>query len=88
VSDTLQITVDERPVACRAGETIAAVLIRSGIDTWRTTRRSGARRGLFCGIGVCFDCLLSVNGEPPVRACLATVRSGDRIVTTEGGGYV
>jgi len=84
MSPTFQITVDDRPVECRAGETIAAALIRAGIDDWRTTRRGGTRRGLFCGIGVCFDCLVTVNGQPPVRACLATVRAGDRIEV--GGG--
>jgi predicted molibdopterin-dependent oxidoreductase YjgC len=79
MSETFQITVDDRPVQCRAGETIAAALIEAGIDEWRTTRRGGAPRGLFCGIGVCFDCLVTVNGERPVRACLATARPGDRI---------
>lgn len=83
MSDTFQITVDDRPVACRAGETIAAALTQAGIDAWRTTRRGGARRGLFCGIGVCFDCLVAVNGERPVRACLALARPGDRITTTD-----
>lgn len=83
MSESFQITVDGRPVTCRPGTTIAAALIEGGIEGWRTTRRSGARRGLFCGIGVCFDCLVSVNGERPVRACLATARPGDRIATTE-----
>ena len=85
MNDTVLITVDDRPVRCHAGDTIAAALTRAGIDTWRTTRYGEARRGLFCGIGVCFDCLVAVNGEPPVRACLATVRDGDRILTTGGG---
>jgi NADH dehydrogenase/NADH:ubiquinone oxidoreductase subunit G len=81
VSETCRITVDGRPVECRPGTTIAAALIAAGIDSWRTTRRGGDRRGLFCGIGVCFDCLVSVDGGPPVRACLAPVRPGDRIRT-------
>jgi predicted molibdopterin-dependent oxidoreductase YjgC len=88
MSKTVQIVVDGRRVECRAGETIAAALTHAGIDAWRTTRRGGARRGLFCGIGVCFDCLVEVNGERPVRACLATVRPGDRILTTAAGGDV
>lgn len=88
MSGSFQITVDGRPVECRAGETIAAALTQAGIDTWRTTRRAGVPRGLFCGIGVCFDCLVTINGERPVRACLATGRPGDRILTTGGGGDV
>jgi len=84
VSERFEITVDGRPVECRPGATVAAALIAAGIDTWRTTRRGGARRGLFCGIGVCFDCLVRINGERPVRACLAPARPGDRIVTDDG----
>ncbi len=85
MSETFEITVDGRAVRCRPGATIAAALIEAGIDAWRTTRRGGEPRGLFCGIGVCFDCLVRIDGEPPVRACLAIARAGDRI-TTGGGG--
>jgi predicted molibdopterin-dependent oxidoreductase YjgC len=88
VSETFQIMVDERPVPCRAGETIAVALIEAGIDAWRTTRRGGAPRGLFCGIGVCFDCLVTINGDRPVRACLATARPGDRITITEDDRHI
>jgi len=84
VSESFEITVDGRPVQCRAGETIAAALMQTGLDAWRTTRRAGTPRGLFCGIGICFDCLVSINGARPVRACLATGRAGDRIATAPG----
>jgi aerobic-type carbon monoxide dehydrogenase small subunit (CoxS/CutS family) len=40
-----------------------------------------------CGIGVCFDCLVTVNGMPGVRACLADARPGDVICTEEGSGF-
>ncbi len=78
---TIAISVDGRPAACRDGETIAAALIGAGETAWRSTRRTGARRGLFCGIGVCFDCLVMVNGDGPVRACLVTAQPGDQIST-------
>jgi hypothetical protein len=78
---TIAISVDGRPVTCRDGETIAAALIGAGETAWRVTRRTGARRGLFCGIGICFDCLVIVNGEGPVRACLVPARPGDEIST-------
>lgn len=78
---TIAISVDGRPVTCRNGATIAAALIGAGETAWRETRRTGARRGLFCGIGVCFDCLVIVNGDGPVRACLVTARPGDKIST-------
>jgi hypothetical protein len=55
--------------------------------SWRTTRGSGERRGVFCGIGVCFDCLLTVNGRPNQRACLVRAAPGDVIRTQEGTGH-
>jgi hypothetical protein len=78
---TIAISVDGRPVTCREGETIAAALIGAGEIAWRSTRRTAARRGLFCGIGVCFDCLVIVNGDGPLRACLVVAQPGDDIST-------
>jgi aerobic-type carbon monoxide dehydrogenase small subunit (CoxS/CutS family) len=77
----MTISVDGRPVRCRAGQTIAAALISAGEVAWRTTRRTGEPRGLFCGIGVCFDCLVTVNGDGPLRACLVAARPGDEVRT-------
>ena len=56
----------------------------AGIVSWRVTRFGGRPRGLFCGIGVCFDCLLTVNGVPSLRACSTEARPGDEITTTSG----
>ncbi len=55
-----------------------------GQDSWRDTRRNARPRGVFCGIGVCFDCLVVVNGVPDVRACQRTVAPGDDIRTQHG----
>ena len=76
----IEITVDGETVAGTAGQTIAGVLLASGRMSWRTTR-SGAPRGVFCGIGACFDCLLTVNGVPDVRACRRRAADGDEIRT-------
>jgi predicted molibdopterin-dependent oxidoreductase YjgC len=78
------ISVDGAPVAVLPGQTIAAALVTAGRLGWRVTRRGGEQRGLFCGIGVCFDCLVTVNGARSVRACLATARAGDVVVTEHG----
>jgi D-hydroxyproline dehydrogenase subunit alpha len=79
-AEPAEIVVDGRPVAVRPGQSVAAALIAAGIRSWRTTR-AGRPRGLFCGIGVCFDCLVTVNGRSSVRACMAEARPGD-VVTT------
>ncbi|HET9140188.1 (2Fe-2S)-binding protein [Actinophytocola sp.] len=71
------ITFAGRPIPFEPGQSIAAALIAAGIRSWRRTRRAGAPRGLFCGIGACYDCLVTVNGEPAQRACLLPARDGD-----------
>jgi aerobic-type carbon monoxide dehydrogenase small subunit (CoxS/CutS family) len=81
------VTVDDRPVQALPGRTVAAALWSAGLTSWRTTRGTGRPRGVFCGIGVCFDCLVTVNDRPNQRACLAPVRPGDVIRTQEGTGH-
>ncbi|MFC4465360.1 (2Fe-2S)-binding protein [Streptomyces xiangluensis] len=80
------VTFDDRAIAVLPGQTIAAALWAAGITSWRTTRGSGEPRGVFCGIGVCFDCLVTVNGRANQRACLVRAETGDVIRTQEGTG--
>ena len=77
----VSITIDGEPVTLRPGETIAACLLAAGRLSWRTTRFEAKPRGLFCGIGVCYDCLVTVNGVPGVRACRRTAAPGDEVST-------
>ncbi|MFI1769048.1 (2Fe-2S)-binding protein [Streptomyces sp. NPDC020800] len=83
----LRMEFDGRPVPALPGQSIAAALWAAGVLSWRTTRRTGRSRGVFCGMGVCFDCLVTVNGRPNQRACLVTVRDGDVVTTQEGHGH-
>lgn len=76
----IRLTVDGEPVTGIAGQTVAGVMLAAGRMSWRTTR-SGAPRGVFCGIGACFDCVLTVNGVPDVRACRRRAADGDEIRT-------
>lgn len=68
------------------GQTIAAALIAAGHRVFRRTRVEAAPRGLFCGIGICFDCLVLVNGHRRVRACMTSVQQGDVVSTLQGAG--
>ena len=79
------VLVDGRPVTAHEGETVATVLTAGGEPTIRRTRR-GSPRGLFCGIGVCFDCLSVVDGVPNTRACMTFVREGMTIERQDGFG--
>lgn len=69
------------------GQTVGAALLAHGIRHWRTTRLAGRPRGLFCGIGVCFDCLVTIDGVPNQRACLALARPGLVVTAQEGTGH-
>lgn len=81
------LRIDDRDIEALPGHTIAAALWRAGIVSWRYTRGGGKARGVFCGIGVCFDCLVTVNGRPNQRACLTPARPGDVVRTQEGTGH-
>jgi predicted molibdopterin-dependent oxidoreductase YjgC len=82
----LRILLDGRPVAAYEGESIAAALFAAGVRITRWTARTGEPRGYFCGMGVCQDCLLTVDGLPNVRACMTPVRDGLRVETQRGLG--
>ena len=74
-------TLDGRPLDARPGQSVGAALTDAGVRSWRTTRRREKPRGLFCGIGVCFDCLIEVDGRPDQRACLTPVQPGMQLRT-------
>ncbi len=61
-----------------AGETVAAALAANGVVAFRHTR-SGSRRGLYCGMGACYDCLVTVDGKASQRACLTKIAAGQQI---------
>ena len=73
---------DGTTLSAYQGETIAAALAASGIANLGR-RRDGAPRGLWCGMGVCQECLVNVDGTPSVRACMTPV-AGGMVVTAQG----
>ncbi|MFE7416176.1 (2Fe-2S)-binding protein [Rhodococcus sp. NPDC057529] len=85
-TDNIVFQFDEHTVTAETGQSIGAALIASGRRSWRRTRVADTPRGVFCGIGICFDCLVTVNGEPNRRACLVEARPGDVVTTQEGAG--
>lgn len=83
----LSITVDGRTVQAFEGETVLAALWADGLHMVHTTARTREPRGFFCGIGVCFDCLVTVDGIVNIRACLEPVRAGMTIKCQQDAGY-
>src|SRR5579875_1083523 len=84
--DDVTFTFDGVTMRARHGWTIGAALLAGGVTSWRATRSRGRPRGLFCGIGACFDCLVDVGDEHAVRACLVQVRDGDEVRASRSVG--
>ncbi|MBM3679023.1 MAG: (2Fe-2S)-binding protein [Actinobacteria bacterium] len=77
------LALDGRPVTAYEGESVAAVLLAEGEMATRRTL-AGDPRGLFCGMGVCFECLVVVDGVPNTRACVTWVREGMTVARQDG----
>lgn len=83
-SERVTITVDGAPVPARVGDSVAAALLAAGFDHCRTTPVSGALRGPYCMMGVCFDCLVTIDGVGNRQGCLVRVREGMQVTLQRG----
>lgn len=63
------------------GEPIAAALLAAGIRKLRSSEVSGSPRGVYCAIGQCMECRVTVNGVPGIRACLTPVSGGEDVTS-------
>ncbi len=77
---TFALYVDGEAITARPGQTLAAALLAAGRLTLRYSPQ-GHPRGIFCGMGSCFDCLVEVDDDPSVRSCVTQVREGMKIRT-------
>jgi hypothetical protein len=72
----IQLVVDGQPISAYEGETVAGALLAAGHRTFRHTIPGGQPRGIFCGIGICFDCLVTLDGTQPVRNGMQVTATG------------
>ena len=75
-TETVTMTVDGTPITAHAGDSLAAALLANSAKTSRHTARLAAPRTAYCMMGVCFDCLVEVDGHANVQACMTQVREG------------
>ena len=80
-SQAIVIRVDGRPVPARPGQSLLAALHAAGVRGLRRSDRLGEPRGALCGMGVCFECRVTVNGQTGVQACMTEVEDGMEIET-------
>lgn len=74
--DMVGITIDGVPHSFPAGFTVAAALLASGRNVNRSSTVSGQQRGPYCMMGVCYECLVEVDGIPNRQGCMVEVYEG------------
>jgi predicted molibdopterin-dependent oxidoreductase YjgC len=84
ISSRITLSVNGREIEAREGESVAAAMLAAGIVAFRTTPVSGAPRGPLCMMGVCFECLVSIDGVGSRQACLEPARQGLEVETQRG----
>ena len=82
--ETLSFTFDGRILRAAPGDSVAAALLRAGVDTFRTNTVGGAPRGPHCLVGVCFDCLVTIDGVPNRQSCQVEVAEGMVVASQHG----
>mgnify|MGYP003859637809 CR=1 FL=1 len=79
----IEITLNGFTVSAFEGETVATMLLALDKTTMRTTIQ-GEPRGIYCGMGICFDCLVVIDGIANKRACIVEIKSGMKVQTQVG----
>lgn len=83
-SDLVTVEVEGRRIGVPRGSSAACAAILAGLDSTRTSPATGEPRAPYCMMGVCFECLLVIDGVPSRQGCLVSVREGTRIGRQEG----
>jgi D-hydroxyproline dehydrogenase subunit gamma len=81
---TVVVQVDGRAVTVPKDTSAAAAALIAGLASTRTSAATGEARAPYCMMGVCFECLLVIDGEPSQQGCMVQVRPGMRIERQEG----
>ncbi len=77
----VKINVDGKSVDAYEGETVATALLAAGVYIFRLSRKYKEPRGVFCGMGSCMECLITVDGVHDIRACMTQIVDGMKIET-------
>ena len=80
--DKFEIEVDGKTILAYSGQTIAEALLASGLRVLGVTRKH-TPRGVYCGMGICYECRMMVNGIPNVRTCMTLATPGCKVITQD-----
>ncbi|MCJ8013471.1 (2Fe-2S)-binding protein [Paenibacillus sp. KQZ6P-2] len=81
--ESLRFLFDDQEFEAYKGETIAAALLANGVRTLRRHEETGTPRGIYCNIGHCFECRVTIDGITGQRACLTVLKDGMNIRSGE-----
>ena len=76
----VRLTVDGQEVRVPAGAIVAAAVSRAGKNTYRRSTH-GEPRGPLCGMGICFECRVMIDGRPHCLGCQTLCEEGMQVVT-------
>ncbi len=77
----ITVTINNVPVIAYEGELVSTVLHEEGIHTFQIKHKTSNPSGIYCGMGICYECLVTINGVPNTRACQTSVAEGMIIET-------
>lgn len=77
----LELTVNGTGISVKEGTTVAAAILSSGVCAFRHSG-AGQPRGPLCGMGICYECRVTINGEPHARSCQIVCLPGMQVTTT------
>ncbi len=84
--ESVEVMLNGKKILVPQGTSVAAMALSQGLRFTRTTPTSNSKRAPFCMMGVCYECLMVIDGKANQRACATTVRDGMQIDTQHGVG--
>ena len=78
--ESIELTVNGKPIRAESGSTVASALFNSGADVFRVSP-TGTARAPLCGMGICYECRVTIDGVAHRRSCMTVVRQGMRVIT-------
>jgi sarcosine oxidase subunit alpha len=77
--EKVKLSVNGQEISAYKGETLLAALIAAGYKKLKKSPLNEEPRGALCGMGVCFECIVTVNGVPNIRSCMTEVENNMEI---------
>lgn len=84
--ENVEVILNRKKISVPKGTSVAAMALAQGLRVTRTTAIAKSPRAPFCMMGVCYDCLMIIDGKANQRACVTLVKDGMQIEVQHGAG--